>query len=319
MFSIAKADRFRLHPQARPAAVALTVINLPQMLDFYQRLLGLRLHRQEDSTAVLGAGGPDLLFLVEDRAARRYRGVSGLYHFAVLLPDRRELARAIARLIQARYPNAPTDHIMTKTTYLDDPEGNGIELYCESPEDGVFVVDGQRFYARRADGSLSDGREPLDLRALLAHLGPDDDLNAPLPPATRIGHVHLHVGDLDRAMRFYCDVLGFDDKGLMRLFRMGMVAVDGYHHHIGLNTWQGEGALPAPADAAGLRWFSLALPDEGAREAVLANVRRCGLTPEPHELGWQVRDPSGNRVVLTVNSAAAAATPWQALQDVAAP
>jgi len=291
---------FRLHPQTRPAAVALTVGHLPRMLEFYQKLLGLRLHRRAEGLAVLGAGGPDLLYLYEERTARRYRGVSGLYHFAVLLPDRRELARVIARLIQAGYPNAPTDHIMTKTTYLDDPEGNGIELYCESPEDGEFVVDSARFYARRRDGTWSDGREPLDLRALFRHLQPGDDLTAPMPPQTRIGHVHLHVGDLEAAMRFYVDALGFDHKGLMRLFRMGMVSVDGYHHHIGLNTWQGEGAPPAPADAAGLRWFALALPDEAAREAALANLRRHGVSPEPHELGWQVRDPAHNRVVLTV-------------------
>lgn len=290
---------FRLHPKTRPAAVALTVNNLSRLLDFYQKLLGLRLHRREGSLAVLGAGGPDLLYLYEERTAQRYRGVSGLYHFAVLLPDRRELARAIGRLLQARYPNAPTDHIMTKTTYLDDPEGNGIELYCESPEDGEFVVEGGRFYARRNDGTWSDGREPLDLRALFGHLRPGDDLAASMPPETRIGHVHLHVGNLDAAMRFYHEALGFDDKGLMRAFRMGMVSVDGYHHHIGFNTWQGEGAADAPADAAGLRWFALALPDEAAREAALANLRSHGAQPEPHELGWQTRDPSGNRVVLT--------------------
>lgn len=308
---------FHLDPRTRPAAVALTVVNLSPLLDFYQTLVGLRLHRRENGLAVLGAGGPDLLYLVEDRAARRYRGTSGLYHVAVLFPNRRELARAIARLIQARYPNAPTDHVMTKTTYLDDPEGNGIELYCESPEDGVFVVDGQRFYARWADGRWSDGREPLDLRALFAHLRHDDNLWAPAPPETRIGHVHLHVGNLEQAMRFYGDVLGFDNKGLMRVFRMGMVSVDGYHHHIGLNTWQGEGAPPAPPDAAGLRWFSLALPDEAALEAVLANVRRHELTPEPHEMGWQIRDPSGNRVVLTVNPEVAVAT--VGLQAIPAP
>jgi catechol 2,3-dioxygenase len=289
---------FHLHPKTRPGAVALTVANLARTQDFYQTMLRLRPHRQENGMVVLGAGGPDLLYLYEDRAARRVRGTSGLYHFALLFPDRRELARAIARLIQARYPNAPTDHIMTKTTYLDDPEGNGIELYCESPEDGEWLMDGQRFYARRADGTWSDGREPLDLHALFSHLHAGDDLSAPAPSATRIGHVHLHVGDLMAAMHFYRDVLGFDDKGLLRAFRMGMVAVDGYHHHIGFNTWQGEGAPPARADAAGLRWFTLALPDDAALAAVLANVRRHGLTPEPHVLGWQVRDPSGNCVVL---------------------
>jgi catechol 2,3-dioxygenase len=266
---------------------------------FYRRLLGLRLHRREGDVAHLGAGGPDLLLLHENPAARRYRRVTGLYHFAVLLPDRRELARAIARLLKARYPNYPTDHIMTKTTYLDDPEGNGIELYCESPEDGEFVIDGNRFYARRADGTWSDGREALDLEALFAHLRPGDDLRAPMPPETRIGHIHLHVAGLDAAMHFYHDVLGFDNKGLMRAFRMGMVSAGGYHHHIGFNTWQGEGAPPPPPDAAGLRYFTLCLPDQAALEAVLARVRAAGLTPDTHDEGWQVRDPSSNIVVLT--------------------
>ncbi len=299
---------FTLHPATIPGTVALTVASLERMLDFYQNVLGLRLHRRDGNVAALGAGGPDLLLLHENPAARRYRGVAGLYHFAVLLPNHRELARVIARLLSVRYPNYPTDHIMTKTTYLDDPEGNGIELYCESPEDGEFVIEGGRFYARRADGTWSDGREPLDLNALFAHLQPGADpltdsgqaLSAPMPPETRIGHVHLHVADLDEAMHFYHDILGFDNKGLMRLFRMGMVSVGGYHHHIGFNTWQGEGVPPAPPDAAGLRWFSILLPDQTALEAVLTRLRATGQAPEPHDAGWLVRDPSRNGVVLAV-------------------
>jgi len=271
-------------------------------LAFYQRLMGLRLHRRKGDVAHLGAGGPDLVVLFENPAARRYPRTSGLYHVAVLVPDRRELARVIARLLQARYPNAPTDHIMTKTTYLDDPDGNGIEVYCESPEDGDFVLTDEIFYARRADGTLSDGREPLDLEALFSHLRPDEDLDAPVPPATRIGHIHLHVGNLDQAMRFYHDVLGFDNKGLMRAFRMGMVSAGGYHHHIGFNTWQGEGVPPAPPGAAGLRWFSVVLPDEEALEAVLRRVQEAGFTLEEHVEGWLLRDPFGNGLVLTDGS-----------------
>jgi len=290
-----------IHPLAHIGAVALTVKDLERSLEFYQRLMGFRLYRRKENVAHLGAGGPDLLVLRANPTARRYHGTSGLYHFAVLLPNRRELARVTARLFKVRYPNYPTDHIMTKTTYLDDPEGNGIELYCESPEDGEFAVDGNRFYARRADGTWSDGREPLDLEALFAHLRPGDDLHAPLPPEARIGHIHLHVGNLGQAMRFYHDVLGFDNKGLMRDFRMGMVSAGGYHHHIGFNTWQGEGAPPAPPDAAGLRWFSVVLPDEEALEAVLGRVQEAGFVPEKHFEGWLLRDPFGNGVVLTVH------------------
>ncbi len=292
-----------IHPATTLGAVALTVTDLARSLDFYQRVLGFRLYRREGDTATLGAGGPAFVLLHENPAARRYRGTSGLYHFAILLPNRRELARLIARLIHNRYLNYPTDHIMTKSTYLDDPDGNGIEVYCESPEDGEFVIANGRFYARRADGSWSDGREPLDLEALFAHLQPGDDLSVPLPPETCLGHIHLHVADLDEAMHFYHTVLGFDNRGLMHLFRMGMVSAGGYHHHIGFNTWQGEGAPPPPSDAVGLRWFSLVLPDGDVLANVMARVKAAGLAPVKHDHGWLLRDPSGNTLVLTVKPA----------------
>ena len=291
---------FHLHPKTRPGAVALTTQNLDRAINFYQQLIGLQLHSRQDGQATLSAGAHDLLYLHENPAARHYRGVTGLYHFAILLPNRRELARVLARLLQARYPNAPTDHVMTKTTYLSDPDGNGIELYCESPEDGEFVIEGGRFYARRADGSLSDGREALDVEALLTHLRPNDDLNTPMPPETRLGHVHLHVADLEAARMFYCDMLGFDDKGLMRIFRMGMVSVDGYHHHIGFNTWQGEGAPPPPQDATGLRWFSLHLPDEEALQTLRAHLEAVQTPYEMHTGGLWVNDPANNRILCRV-------------------
>jgi catechol 2,3-dioxygenase len=293
---------FRIDPATRPGHVHLTVADLDNQLTFYQKAIGLKLHWREGASAGLGAGGDDLLRLTEDRHARRHRGTTGLYHFAILLPNRRELARAIARLFKLRIPNYPTDHIMTKTTYLDDPEGNNIELYTESPEDGTMGMVNGNFEARRADGTLSDGREPLDVEALFSHLTPADRLDQPMPPEARLGHFHLYIANLDQAMRFYHGVLGFDDMGVARTFRMGMVSAGRYHHHIGLNTWVGEGAPPAPPGALGLRYIQFMLPSQAERDRVVDHARQAGLPNEQTELGPLVRDPSQNALVLTARA-----------------
>jgi catechol 2,3-dioxygenase len=297
---------FRIDPATRPGHVHLTVADLDNQLAFYQKAIGLQVHWREGTRAGLGAGSDDLLRLTEDRDARRYRGTTGLYHFAILLPNRRELARAIARLFALRWPNYPTDHIMTKTTYLDDPEGNNIELYAESPEDGTMGMVNGNFEARRADGTLSNGREPLDVEALFSHLTPNDQLDQPMPPDTRIGHFHLYVANLDEAMRFYHGVLGFDDMGASREFRMGMVSAGRYHHHIGLNTWVGEGALPPPPGALGLRYIQFMLPSQAELNRVVEHARQAGLPIEQTELGPLVRDPSQNAAVLTARARAPA-------------
>jgi catechol 2,3-dioxygenase len=239
-----------------------------------------------------------LLHLTEEPNLRKYRGVTGLYHFAVLFPNRRELARAIARLIALKYPNYPTDHIMTKTTYLDDPEGNGIELYTESPEDGTWTMVNGQYITRRADGSLSDGREPLDVNALLTHLKDEDRLDVSIPPETRMGHIHLHVRDIDEAVDFYHGVIGFDVMGVVKSIRMAFVSAGGYHHHIGLNTWQGEGAPPPPVDAAGLRYFAVELPDQKTVDEVIARVEKAGISANQTEDGLLLYDPSQNGVIL---------------------
>jgi catechol 2,3-dioxygenase len=293
--------QFRIHPSTRPGHVHLTVANLNRQLEFYQRVIGLKLHWKKGASVGLGVGNEDMLRLTEVPGARRSHGTTGLYHFAILLPDRRELARAIARLYSLRYPNYPTDHIMTKTTYLDDPEGNNIELYTESPEDGTMEFVNGTAVTRRADGTLSDGREALDVEALLTKLHPDDSLDTPMPEATRIGHFHLYVADLDQTMHFYHDVLGFDDMGIAPSFRMGMVSAGRYHHHIGFNTWVGEG-VPAPApDALGMRYFTFLLPNKPDLEQILERLVREGIPSERTGDGLMVRDPSQNRIVLTEN------------------
>jgi len=297
---LADKTGFSIHTATKIGTVALRVADLETQLAFYQQALGFQLHWREGNRAGLGAGGADLLHLTEEPDLKRYGRVTGLYHFAVLFPDRRELARALARLIALKYPNYPTDHIMTKTTYLDDPEGNGIELYAESPEDGTWTLANGEYVTRRADGSLSDGREPLDVQALLSHLKEDDRLDAPIPPETRVGHIHLHVRAIDEAVDFYHGVLGFDVMGVAKAFRMAFVSAGGYHHHIGLNTWQGEGAPPPPADAVGLRHFTVEFPDQQAFEEVVARVDQAGIHANQTEEGLLLYDPSQNGVILTV-------------------
>ncbi|HRQ24637.1 MAG TPA: VOC family protein [Anaerolineales bacterium] len=289
---------FSIHPATGVGHVSLTVANLENQILFYEKAMGFKVHWKKEKQAGLGAGGADLLVLNEAPNLKKYRGVTGLYHFAVLFPNRRELAIAMARLFALKVRNSPTDHVMTKTTYLDDPEGNGIELYAESPEDGSWTLKDGKYETRWADGRWSDGREPLDVDALFKHLKEDDKLDAPIPPETKMGHVHLHVRDIPEALDFYHGVLGFDIMGHAREFHMAFVSAGGYHHHIGLNTWQGVGAPPPSADAVGLRHFTVDLPNQSALDEVVARVEKAGVSYNLTEDGLLLYDPSQNGVVL---------------------
>jgi catechol 2,3-dioxygenase len=298
--SISSREEFSIDPGTRLGYVSLKVTNLDNQIAFYERVLGFILHWREGSQAGLGAGGPDLLQLVEQSDLKKYQHVTGLYHFAIVFPNRREFARVVARLFNLKYRNYPTDHIMTKSTYLNDPEGNGIELYAESPEDGLFTIENGDFVTRRSDGSLSDGREALDLDDLFGHLNPEDRLDGSIPPEARLGHMHLHVRNVDEAVSFYHGVLGFDVMGVSSTFQAAFVSAGGYHHHIGLNSWQGEGAPPPPGDAVGLDYFTIVLPNEKALQDVTARIDNAGINANRIEKVLQVQDPSENRVVLTL-------------------
>jgi catechol 2,3-dioxygenase len=287
-----------IDPRTRLGPVELAAAGLDRLVPFYQDFLGLRLQRRADAEAELGAGGEALLRLIELPDAPRRPGTTGLYHFAVLVPSRRELARVIARLISHGYPNYPTDHLMTETTYLDDPEGNGIEVYTDTPEDGIFSFAGGRFEARDAQGNLRSGRDPLDLDELFGHLSPSEDLNAPLPPETVIGHVHLHVADLAAAVRFYRDGLGFDVMGNAPAFRAAFLSAGGYHHHIGVNTWQGEGAPPPAPGSRGLRYVTVIVPDQSEMERIRGRLRALGFAVTAEGSGFRTYDPSNNGVVV---------------------
>jgi catechol 2,3-dioxygenase len=280
------------------------VADLDRQVEFYREVIGFRLRWRDGGTAGLGAGNEDLLRLTEVRGARRYRNTTGLYHFAILVPSRKELARALARLFALRYPNAPTDHVITQTTYLDDSEGNGIELYADTPEEGQWSFTDDGFVVRDNRGFRRSGRDPLDVEALLCELTSSDRLDAPMPEDTKMGHVHLHVANLGQAVHFYHAVIGFDVMGHAPAMGAAFVSAGGYHHHIGLNTWKGEGAPPAPSDALGLRYLSFVLPNSTELERVAQRARQVGASIAQTEMGVLVRDPSQNAILLADGSEA---------------
>jgi catechol 2,3-dioxygenase len=271
----------------RVGPVHLTISDLNRSVRFYESHLGFTAHRRDDRTAWLGAGGSDLLVLFQSESAPRVRGTTGLYHFAILVPTRADLARALTRLVATKtVMQGAADHGVSEALYLADPDGNGIEIYRDRP----------RTDWPRVDGALAMGTDPLDLESLLADTG-EASTSPHLAAGTTIGHVHLHVSRLDEARRFYVDVLGFEVTqryGPSALF----VSAGGYHHHIGLNTWAGVGAPPPPPGAIGLRHFTVQLPNAAALDAVVARTHAAGIPSETVEDGLLVRDPASNMVKL---------------------
>jgi catechol 2,3-dioxygenase len=280
--------------------VNLTVANLNAQISFYEKVLGMQLHWREGASAGLGAGEQDLLRLTEVKGVRRPRGTTGLYHFALLYPSRKELARAVARLFKLRYPNYPTDHVISETTYLDDPEGQTIELYIRTLHRGTMEIVNGDISIRRFDGKPASGRDPLDLDDLFRELTPEDQLDLSLPKGTKMGHVHLWTANLADEMHFYHDVLGFQKGPVSTSWHMGEVGLSKDQPHvIAWNTWHGEGAPTPPADSLGIRYFTIVLPDQTELGRVLERIHQDGIAMEETEGGIFVRDPSSIGVVLT--------------------
>jgi catechol 2,3-dioxygenase len=241
-----------------------------------------------------------LLRLTEDPAARRSQQTTGMYHFAILYPSRKELARAIARLFALQYPNAPTDHGVSKTTYLDDAEGNNIELYIRTLDDATWETTNGQLGVRYADGRLGSGRDPLDVEALFGALEPTDRLDLPLPEGTQIGHVHLYASGLESSLHFYSQVLGFQPGLVIPGFRMGDVGLDEQQPHVvAFNTWKGEGIPPAPNGALGMRYFTIVSPNADELQRVVGRIQAAGLPTEQTQDGVVVYDPSHIKLILT--------------------
>lgn len=290
-------NSYQIDPATTLGYVHYITSNLERQLDFYINALGMKLHWRDDRQAGLGTGRDDLLILSEVQGAIRYPRSTGMYHFALLLPDRKELGRVIARLFELQIHNSPTDHVITKTTYVDDPDGNTIEIYAYSLEDGSFSYQDGTFDARWSDGRPSNGREPLDLELLFKELTPQDTISDPLPENTIIGHVHLFGNNLIKQMTFYRDVLGFRDGGMGEKIGMAEVALD-RPHVIAFNTWQGETAQPQAENSLGIKYFSIILPNPSALTKVQARINDHDIPFDQTENGIFINDPSGIKLRL---------------------
>ena len=277
-------------------AVDIAVTDGDRAFRFYRDYVGLTPLPSEDDVLRLGVPGRELVVLHPGAERPVAPRTSGLYHLAILVPDRRELARVIGRLQSLRWEQFPTDHVMTKANYLWDPDGNGIEVYTESPEDGFMGFANGSFAAWDKDGRPRSGRDPIDLEELFSHLREDDRLDLPMPDATKMGHVHLHVADVDDALRFYHDLVGFDVMG--HVPGVGFISAGGYHHHLGLNEWAGHGAQPAPAGAAGLRRFTVELPTRRDLDDVVGRLEHGEVRVTELADGYAAVDPSQNRVLF---------------------
>jgi catechol 2,3-dioxygenase len=258
--------------------VHLAVADLGRSTAFYEQAVGLTVRGRSDGTVTLGSDR-DLLVLLERPGAGPARGYCGLYHFALLLPERTDLAAWLEHAARERLPlTGLSDHYVSEAIYLDDPDGHGIEIYWDRPRD---VWEGQ--VAERMTTL------PLDTQDLLGTLG--DPATAPfegLPSGTVMGHVHLCVAEIEPTVAFYRDALGFAlmaELGPMAAF----FGAGGYHHHLGANTWESRGAPQAPEGTARLELATIVFPDTEARDAV---VDRVG--------GARLRDPSGNPIELRV-------------------
>ena len=283
-----------ISPLTTLGPVHLTVANLDRSLDYYLTSIGLEVVGKGHGRCSLGSGARELLVLVEEPGAKSAAGYTGLYHFALLVPQRVDLARWLAHAARERLPLVGlSDHFVSEAIYLTDPDGHGIEIYWDRPREHW---EGQ---VRKRMTTL-----PLDVPSLMREIASDVGTPAPaiftgLPPGTSMGHVHLKVADIAKTVAFYRDVLGF---ALMAQLgpQAAFLSAGGYHHHLGANIWESAGAPPPPAGTTALRHVTIVLPNRAERDAVSARLKASGHPANESGAGLLVQDPAGNSIVLVV-------------------
>ena len=281
---------YRLPDATRLGRVRLQIADLARSLDFYERTLGLRVVDRSATEAALAAFGDErvLVELVERPDSRPAgRGRLGLFHFAILLPDRPALGRFVRHLAESGIHAGAGDHLVSEAFYLSDPDGLGIEVYADRP----------RSTWRRLGRELMIATDPVDVRGVVEAAG--DEPWTGMPAGTVMGHVHLHVGDIARASAFFSEALGFD-RMTWRYPGALFFGAGGYHHHLGTNTWAGSGARPPADDDARLLEWTIELPANDDVAAAADSLAGAGYPVDAVAGGTLTRDPWGTAIRLRI-------------------
>ena len=298
--SVRSAPALPLTTRLGPVQIAVT--DRVKALEIWRDVVGLDLISEDGNQLRLGAGGRVLIVLETGALRSVVQRTTGLYHVAIHVPRRADLAQFAVRALQRGVRIAPTDHLVSEAIYLWDRDGNGIEITFETPWRGTLGDPESGSYATTSDGRQHSGREPIDMEGLLGELGDAPTIESKMPAGTRIGHVHVHVNDLHQSMDFYRDGLGFGGLFIIKSFGMGDVGLDYTPHAIAFNVWAGPNAAQAPAGSAGLRWFTIVLPDAGTLDDVRARLDAKGYAFGEIGEGVEVRDPSGNLIKVVVDN-----------------
>jgi len=298
--SVRSAPTLPLTTKLGPVRIGVT--DRTRALAIWRDVVGLELISEDAEALHLGTGGKELITLELGANNPFPDRTLGLYHVAVHVPTRKALAEMVVRALTRRVRVSPTDHLVSEAIYLWDYDNNGIEITFETPWRGRIGDGEDGYYVRTNDGSSHSGREAIDVDDLLGELDDVNAVQALMPAGTRIGHIHLHVKDLEQSMHFYRDGIGFGGLFIMRRFGMGDLGLDHMPHSIAFNIWAGPNAAQAPQGTAGLRWFHVVVPDAKTLTEVRARLTSIGASISDTNEGLEVKDPAGNLVKVVVGA-----------------
>lgn len=281
---------FHQKPITYTDEVGLKVLDLEGMKKFYVETLGFQVISEEGNEVRLGTDGNSLIRLTATEGLVPKRGrYAGLYHFAILLPNRKELGKILLHLHHQGIRVGSSDHLVSEALYLSDPEGNGIEIYRDrDPEEWSW-----------SNGEVAMTVDPIDAEGILREAGLANETWSGMPSGTLMGHVHLHVSNLPKAQNFYTEGLGLEvvtAMGGQALF----LSDQKYHHHIGLNIWNGVGIPALPENEAGLNYYTLVFADEAKRSQIAERLRSLGAEVAEAAGYWETKDPAGITIRLAV-------------------
>lgn len=282
-------SKYHEKPNIFVSQIKLKVVDIEKSIEFYTKIMGFNILNREDKEVILTADGinPIITIVEPENVVPKLPRRTGLYHFALLLPSRFHLGLFLKHIREEGYPIiGGSNHGVSEAVYLEDPDENGIEIYRD--------IDSKEW--KRNGNQINMVTDPLDYNGIILDTG-EEKWNG-IPKETIIGHIHLHVGDLDEAKRFYCDGLGFDL--VMKMANSALfISSGGYHHHIGLNIWNGRNAQPLPDNSAGMKYFTIMFPHIATRKNTINNLRDLGyVVIEDNDIF--VRDPSNNLIKLIV-------------------